>query len=387
MNEPQAITDFFEVLRKSIQEDTFIKLTISKARRKEHLPKNVYIKLIRLKDKATLNFVLRYTTNDITKNYDIEEGIKQLQNWLGEDFLSANLFTTAEDISLLFNKKRKARLLRKKASFSTVPERVHDHKKKYFIPPSAPYFPAMGISSKEGKILAQSQRKFRQINKYIEIIDSLLKQQTDFPTQAHIVDMGSGKGYLTFSLYQHLSTSLQLQPTLVGIELRQHLVDFCNELARTVNYDKLSFIASDINDYAAEKIDMLIALHACDIATDIAIAKGIQANAQMIVVAPCCHKQIRKQMNCQTSSQAMLRHGILEERQAEIVTDGIRALIMEAFGYETKVFEFISTEHTPKNVMIVGSKGKTNEGAWESIASIKKEYGIDYHYLEQLVKA
>ena len=386
MNEPQYIIDFFEALRESIQEDTFIKLTLSKPGRKEHLPKNVYIKLIALKGKPTLHFVLRHTTKDITKNHEIEEGIGLIQNWLGSDFLNANLFTTAEDISLLFNKKRKARMLRKKASLSDVPARVHDHKKNYFIAPSAPYFPAMGISNKEGKVLAQSQRKFRQINKYIEIIDSLLKQQNDFPAQPHIVDMGSGKGYLTFSLYQHLSSTLQLQPTVVGIELRQHLVEFCNNLSRTVNYDQLSFIASDINDYSVAKIDMLIALHACDIATDIAIAKGIQANAEMIIVAPCCHKQIRKQMHCQTASQAMLKHGILEERQAEIVTDGIRALIMEAFGYETKVFEFISTEHTPKNVMIVGSKGKTNENAWEKIAAIKQDYGIDYHYLEKLVK-
>jgi hypothetical protein len=387
MNKPQAIIDFFHVLRKSIQDDTFIKMTLSKPARKEDLPQNVYLKLIELKGSPSLHFVSRYATKDITKNYSTEEGINLLQNYLGSDFLHASLFTAAEDVSLLFNKKRKARMLRKKASLSAIPERAHDHKKQYFIAPSAPYFPALGISNKEGKVLAQSQRKFRQINKYIDIIDSLLKQQADFPAQPHIVDMGSGKGYLTFSLYEHLTSAMQLQPTIVGIELRQQLVDFCNGLARRVHYDHLSFVASDINDYAAEKIDMLIALHACDIATDIAIAKGIQANARMIIVAPCCHKQIRKQMHCQTASQSILRHGILEERQAEIVTDGIRALIMEAFGYETRVFEFISTEHTPKNVMIVGTKGKANEKAWESIAAIKKDYGIDYHYLEKLVKA
>ena len=131
---------------------------------------------------------------------------------------------------------------------------------------------------------------------------------------------------------------------------------------------------------------MLIALHACDIATDIAIAKGIQSDASIIIVAPCCHKQIRKEMNCSTSMQSILRHGILLERQAELVTDGIRALLLEANGYSTKVFEFISTEHTPKNVMIVATRGKINEDALGKIKSIKKEFGIGEHYLERLLK-
>ena len=118
---------------------------------------------------------------------------------------------------------------------------------------------------------------------------------------------------------------------------------------------------------------------------DIAIAKGIRSGAEAIIVAPCCHKQVRKQMACRTDMQAILRHGILEERQAELLTDGIRSLLMEAHGYQTKVFEFISTEHTAKNLMIVGTKGKRNEQALEQVDAIKKDYGIEYHYLERLL--
>jgi hypothetical protein len=131
---------------------------------------------------------------------------------------------------------------------------------------------------------------------------------------------------------------------------------------------------------------MLIALHACDIATDIAIAKGIMADASIIVVAPCCHKQVRKQMNCTTEMQAILQHGIMEERQAELITDGIRALLLEANGYKTKVFEFISTEHTSKNLMITALKAKPNPDALAKIAAIKQQFGVEYHYLEKLLE-
>jgi hypothetical protein len=149
----------------------------------------------------------------------------------------------------------------------------------------------------------------------------------------------------------------------------------------------LSFIAQDINDYPAEKIDILIALHACDIATDIALAKGILSEAALIVAAPCCHKQVRKQMAKQNPLQAVLKHGILEERQAEMITDGIRALMLEGNGYAAKVFEFVSSEHTNKNLMIVGTKTQQPElSAFEQIAQIKAQFGIEEHYLERLMK-
>jgi SAM-dependent methyltransferase len=244
----------------------------------------------------------------------------------------------------------------------------------------------MGITSAEGKVRADGQRKFRQINKYIEIVDSLLQQHGHFPEQPHIVDMGSGKGYLTFALYDHLINNRGWEPTITGIELRENLVRFCNELAPKVGFTGLQFRAQDIFEYQPEHIDMLIALHACDIATDIAIAKGVQAGAEIIIVAPCCQKQVRKAMKPTDALQPMLRHGILQERQAELVTDGIRALLMEDQGYETKVFEFVSTEHTPKNLMIVGIKGRRNESALAEVERIKADFGVGEHYLEGLLQ-
>ena len=262
--------------------------------------------------------------------------------------MNGNLFTLEKDVSIQYNKKRKARIFEKKASVNERPSMVHDKAKNRLIDAEGNiYLKEMGVTNAKGEVLKSGQKKFRQINKYIEILDGFLKK-SQLPQHLHIVDMGSGKGYLTFALYDYLLNKLQLNPQMTGIELRKPLVDFCNQLAQKADFQHLHFEAKDIFDFHPGKIDVLIALHACDIATDIAIAKGIQSEASMIVVAPCCHKQVRQQMQCQTDMQAILRHGILEERQAELITDGIRALLMEANGYQTKVFEFISTEHTPK---------------------------------------
>ncbi len=386
MERNEAIQQFLEKLEESIKNDTFVKLTLSKPGGKDKTLKNIYARLVEIKKQAMLSFVFRYPTNDITKNHTIAEGITMTGLWLGTDFLQGDLLTSQGDISIQYNKKRQPRLFANSPSLSKPASMTHNKTKKRFIEPSKDniYFREMGIAGADGTVLPTGQKKFRQINKYIEIIHAQF-QQLSLPSDPYILDMGAGKGYLTFALYDYLTNYLGMRPTIVGIELRQHLVQFCNELSTKAGFDRLHFVAQDINDFHPEKIDVLIALHACDTATDLAIAKGIQAAAALIVVAPCCHKQIRKQMLCQTDMQAILKHGILEERQAELITDGIRALLLESKGYKTKVFEFISNEHTSKNLMIAGVKDKPNAGALEKVAMIKAQFGIQEHYLEHLL--
>lgn len=386
MNLHPSTAQFLEKLEQSLETNTFVKLTLSKLGNKSLELKNVYARVVEIKEQPMLSFTLRYPTKDVTKNHPISEGIGIIGLWLGNDFLNGDLFTTTEDISIQFNKKRQPHLVSKSPSLSFTPSILHNQPKKRFLEATENnvYLREMGITGADGQVLPTGQKKFRQINKYIEIIDNLL-QQSPLPPDAHIVDMGSGKGYLTFALYDYLTNHLGLSPTVTGIELRQNLVDFCNNLAQKAAFENLHFIAQDINDYQAERTDMLIALHACDTATDLAIAKGIKNQASIIVVAPCCHKQIRGQMSCQTDLQAILKHGILEERQAELITDGIRALLMEANGYKTKVFEFVSTEHTGKNLMIVGTKSKPNMEALQKVEAIKQTFGIREHYLEGLL--
>lgn len=383
--ESNPLTAFLLALQDSIEQDTFVKITLSKCGGQDKTFKNVYGRLVEIKGRPHLSFTLRYTTRDEVKNFPILEGVGRLGLWLGEDFLNGMLFTKTTDMTIVYNKKRKARLFKAAPTKIETPDRQHDRQKTTFIEAeNNVYLRELGIASQQGKVLKSGQRKFRQINKYIEIVDGLIKNRP-LRQGAHIVDMGSGKGYLTFALYDYL----QRQPTpvsMTGIELRPHLVSLTNEIADQAGFDRLKFIAQDIFEYQPDRIDMLIALHACDIATDIALAKGIRAASDLIVVAPCCHKQIRKDMQMDTGLTAMLKHGILKERQAEIVTDSIRALLLEAHGYSTKVFEFISTEHTAKNIMIIGQRdGIKRPEKWKEIALIKQTFGVRTHYLETLL--
>lgn len=380
-------TLFLQHLNSSLKKNSFQKMTLSKNAGADQSLLNIYIRPVEIKKQIKTSWVWHYKTRDVTQNVDLDAVVNELDPLLGSAFLSADLYTTEATYTLLFNKKREAKLLQKKPEKLENPALSHDRvKKRTFAAAGATYLHALGISNAKGEVLKEGQKKYRQIDKYIEIIDSVLRKHP-LSKQPHIVDMGSGKGYLTFALFDFLSNSLQLDATVTGIELRQNLVDFCNNLAHDCGFEKLDFQAKDIFEYECGKIDMLIALHACDIATDIAIAKGIQSGAEIIIVAPCCHKQIRKQMQPVTAMAEITRFGIMEERQAELLTDGIRALLMEANGYQVKVLEFVSIEHTPKNMMLIGVKSRANPDALKKMAEIKSAFGIREHYLEKLLES
>jgi Methyltransferase domain len=395
---------FLETLTQSVENQSFIKLTLSKSVGDSDL-KNVYVRLVEIKKQLQLSFTYRYKTRDEVKNYEITvdegnpasggKGVAIITDLLGKQFLNAELFLKEETHLIQFDKNglspkifiKKNKTAAEKLENTEGVATKHDHEKQRFISPKSLYLNALDITTKDGLVKNDSQHKFRQINKYVEIIDNLLNEK-NLPNDAVIADFGSGKGYLTFALYDHLAFNKKMTPSVFGFELRENLVEKCNAIAKQSDFQNLKFIAQDINDFKINRLDMLIALHACDIATDIAIAKGIEAGAEIIVVAPCCHKQIRRALRESETINEMtpiLKNGIMEERQAELLTDGIRALLMEAHGYRTKVFEFISTEHTPKNVMIVGIKGKAKKEALKQVETLKSHYGISHHHLETLL--
>ena len=250
------------------------------------------------------------------------------------------------------------------------------------------YLRELGITNANWEIRREMSDKYIQINNYIELLEPNLRELS-FSSDYHVVDMGSGKGYLTFALYDYLTNNLKQSITMTGVEFRADLVSTCTTIAEKANFNNLNFVKGTIADTSLEQIDILIALHACDTATDDAIFRGIQSNASLIVCVPCCHKQIRKEFDVTNELSQVMKFGILKERQAEIITDSLRALLMEAYGYKTKVFEFISSEHTPKNVMIVGQKvadeNPNKLKILDTIIAIKKVYGIKKHYLENLL--
>lgn len=372
------------------QNGEFVKLILSNKRDKKSDLNKITIKPVEIKAGFRLSFVYSYNTKDITKNFEISESIEKTKTLLKEHFFNADLFSTNEILQLIINKKGVQKLKTTEPVFKTLPKLNHDkQKKKRIDTKNNIYLQKLEITTADGKLRKNKTDKFRQINKYLEIIENHLISFDSKPVR--IVDMGSGKGYLTFALYDFLTNRLKIQAKITGVEFRKELVDFCNDISKQANFENLNFIEGTIENSNFNKINILIALHACDTATDDAIYKGVKSEAELIFVAPCCQKQIRKQINATNSMSSVLKHGILKERQAELLTDGIRALILEAYGYRTKVFEFIQTEHTPKNVMIVAQKTQKfetpNQQILKKIAEIKSMFGIEYHYLEKLFRS
>lgn len=385
------LTQFLSSFRTAFTEGHLLKCTLSKPTpAAPHDLKNIYLRPVALKKGLHVAFNYRFNTRDEVKNHSIEEALAQLQALLGKQFLTADLLTPERDYHLSFSKNGQAVFSTKKASHTASPDTSHDRSKSHPLDPSSPWLHALGITNAKGEVLANAHSKWRQINKYLEIIESLLRE-CPLPPDAHIADMGSGKGYLTFALYDFLVRKMGFEPHITGIELRQNLVQLCNDTAQQAGFQGLRFVSQNIENYRPERLDILIALHACDTATDLALAAGIRHKAKIIVAAPCCHKQIRKEMRPRNELSSVLRHGILEERQAEIVTDGIRALLLEAEGYKTQVFEFVSTEHTAKNVMITATldiKKKTpgrRSKIMAQVDALKVGFGIREHYLEKLL--
>jgi len=377
-------------LKESMDANTFVRLTLSRPRDKASDLKKVIIKVATIKKALHFSFTYRHQTKDITKNALLTEGYQTIEELMNQQFYILNLFTIKEDTSLELKPNGKEKIRTTKPTFKNLPEKSHDKIKNRLIK-GTNYLQDLGVLNAKGGIQKDKGDKYKQINKFIEIIDGLIKQNKKLASQKEIkvVDMGAGKGYLTFALYDYLVNTLKTTASVKGIEIRPDLIEKCNTIAQKVGFKQLFFEKGFISDYKLTEADVLIALHACDTATDDAIFKGIQAKAQLIICAPCCHKQIRKEMKSSEHLQPILDYGILKERQAEMLTDVIRALLLELSGYKTKVFEFISTEHTGKNVMIVGQKHEHQVNAEEilqKIATLKKEFGVETHYMETLLQ-
>ncbi len=386
--ENRQIALFFDKVTSLISKKEFIKLVLSNQRDRASELKSIIITMVELKKGIRLNFVYRHKTKDITKNYDLEEAMVLVKKSLEADFYNADLFSDQETFRLLITGSGKVKIRSSQPLLKPASSLSHDHLKERIIATQNNiYLRELGILNANFEVRSEMNDKYLQINRYIELIAPFIRELV-LPDGFHVADMGSGKGYLTFALYDYLANILGKNPVMTGVETRRDLVKLSNAIAEKSAFDRLKFICGTIREAALEKIDILIALHACDTATDDAIFRGITSGASLIVCAPCCHKQVRKEFHVSNELKSVMKHGILEERQAEIVTDGIRAMMLEAHGYKTKVFEFISTEHTPKNVMIVGRKspGKPagRKKILEDIEAVKKLFGIERHYLEEL---
>lgn len=380
--------EFIVRCEEAMKSKSFVKLTLSKTIDKNSELRNVYVKPVLLKVGLRFSFTYRYLKRDEVKNYDIRQAIEILSDLIENDFYNAAMFTIDEDISLIVNSNGVEKIIVKKIKTERENDFCHDRQKNRLLDAHNSWWFQLGLTNREGELIPSMQHKFKQICKYTEIVDGLIRSMS-FSDTVRIADMGAGKGYLTFALYEYLTKNRNLNVDLKGVEIRPDLVLKTNEIIKSSNLQGIEFVEGSINDYKIDALDILIALHACDTATDDAIASGIKSQAKLIVCAPCCHKQIRQSITANKIQNPVIQYGIFLERQAVLITDTIRALIMEYFGYKTQIMEFIETEHTPKNILLVGRKHENiidKQHIMKQIQDLKNEYGIEKHYLETILE-
>ncbi|HEY8559265.1 MAG TPA: SAM-dependent methyltransferase [Pyrinomonadaceae bacterium] len=387
----ENVEKFIAEFARALREETFVKMSLGNYKgADEHLQK-LMLRLIETRKGKRLFFLYRYDTRDTAKNHDYEESVKIVEKLLGAEFFSGHLFTTENDFQLDIGRRGKSRLNVAKPTFKSKPAPEHDREKKRFVNAESFYLRALGITTDRGEIRDKQQDKWKQINKFVETLATFFdKSNLKDRKELTIVDMGSGKGYLTFATYDYFKNIRGLDVRVTGVDTKSELVGLCNDIARASEFENLKFVDGRIGDFEVGDVDILIALHACNTATDDAIFKGIRADADLIVVAPCCHQELRPQMTPPAMFKNVLKHGVMMEREAESITDGLRALLLEKSGYQTKLFEFVGTEHTPKNNMIVGTRQKNKPDAEkydEEIKAIKDFYGIREQRLENLIKS
>jgi len=270
----------------------------------------------------------------------------------------------------------------------------HDRARERRLPLELPFLAELGVTDSAHRVVPAMARKWRQIDKFLEVLDHALDAlpaatRHEGGAPIRVVDYGAGKGYLTFAVHEHLRRRFGVTPEVTGVELRADLVALCNGVAERCGCRGLRFVEGDLRSFAPAAVDVMIALHACDTATDHAIDLGVRAGAAVLVCSPCCHKELRPQLSRPRLLSGLLRHGIHLGQEAEMVTDSMRALLLETCGYEAQVFEFVSLEHTRKNKMILarrgGAAGDRAERARGELADLKSFYGIREQRLETLL--
>ncbi len=301
-------------------------------------------------------------------------------------FQSATLYTEEFDLHYAENRKREPRLYKSKASIKgQTPE--HNRQKNYILAKDRPWLQGLGIAGADGAINKSQYGKFRQIANFVEIIDrSIGGFVAGAEGPVNVLDLGCGKGYLTFAVYDYIRTRAAHEPHVRGVDIKTNVIELCNGLASEFAYNGLSFRNARIEPEQDQKLDILIALHACDTATDDALALGIRSGMSFCFCAPCCQAEIAAQMTASENGFGLVaRYPLMRRRQADIITDVARALLLNVAGYETRFLEFTALEHTSKNVLLTALKSNVvdREKARRDYLELKKACGFTRHALEE----
>lgn len=359
---------------------------LSHVRNKESFTK-VEVKPIELKGSLHYQFSYHYSNKVTHENLDPQDSLDRLNELFQQQFKQGLIHTAQADYQVLISKKFKVTILKKNPTKQQV-ELTHNRKKKYLIEEGTPvpFLMELGVMNAEGKVLAKKFDKFRQINRFLEMIRDVVPHLNK-KRKINIVDFGCGKSYLTFALYHYLRNIEGLDIHVIGLDLKEDVIRHCSALAEKMEFNQLRFMVGDINQFQElNQVDMVVTLHACDTATDAALEKAVRWGADVILSVPCCQHELFDQVNNETMAP-MLKHGIIKERFAALATDSIRAQLLEIIGYKTQLLEFIDLEHTPKNLLIRAVKGGSGERTElvEQYLSFKQFLQVD-PYLERALK-
>ena len=347
--------EFGELLTKlteQLTDGSFISGTISQPRMKSDELKRVRIKPVELRGELHIQFEYQFERVLNHENISLDELPEKLTELL-ERFRQVHAEFSDEKIHIQISKKFKVMWKSEQTESKKVADLSHNRQKNYLLDENVPhpFLVRLGVQTPEGKVRNQHQDKFRQINRFVEFIDDSLEHLPKNRT-IRILDFGSGKSYLTFALYHYLRIEKGLDIKVTGLDLKKEVIEECSVIAKDLGYDDLEFLVGDINDYNEEtSVDMVVTLHACDVATDMALARAVKWDAKVILSVPCCQHELFQQIES-PALDLMLQHGLIKERFSALATDSIRAELLSLVGYEAQLLEFIDMEHTPKNVLI-----------------------------------
>jgi|APSaa5957512622_1039677.scaffolds.fasta_scaffold29078_4 hypothetical protein len=362
MTDSEHQEDYKDLLKTSIfREESFLRLTLSgKIRGKDAPWIKAVVRPIELRGKLKYQITYYDQKRGVTQNYDDKDFLEKLDELLTTPFNQIHLQASTGDLHIRITKKGKTLLKKAKPSRPEPrPELSHNRQKRYPLSSSAPdeFLHEIGIMDQSGSVKPSMQDKFRQINEFLRLMDQVVTSQGLLGDMISIVDCGCGNAYLTFSGYHYLNHIQGRDAQVVGIDSRPEAIEKCIRLRDSLGWSGLEFSVSRIEEFTpSTSPDMVLSLHACNTATDEAIARGVIWQSQIILAAPCCQHELRPQIEA-TLFDPVLRHGVLKQRTAEILTDACRAEILHIMGYRTDVVQFIDSKHTPKNLMIRARKG------------------------------
>jgi len=349
-----------ELITKLIKENSLLLCTFSSPRTKSEEAKSVHIQSLQKSKELKVEFRLQ-KHNDIKTISEADFFSEHLASFL-ENYKQCHIQTTESDIQILMNKKLKSKIISKaKKNTTSKSSKSHNRKKNYIIPDGVPcpFLIEIGIMNAHGAVKPNHYKKFKQINRFLEMVDDLYKASEK--ESYHIVDFGCGKSYLTFALYFYFQSIKKSNVKITGIDLKQEVIDHCNQIAKKLEFNGLNFVHGFIHDFKTdEPIDFVVTLHACDTATDDAILFSLKHQADNMMFVPCCQHELNKQLK-NSNSDILLKHGIFKDRLTAIVTDTVRSQLLEACGYKVQSMEFIDMEHTAKNILLRCSKSNKTE--------------------------